>query len=114
MVERGAHVARLLLDRGDTVVGLDNLNSYYDPQLTRSSQWLLAMLLAASLGATSLLLWHAHELALSVQLLWALGLTVLLHAAAALGGQRGLGDWWRAAPMQAHEVHPRQTVVPQR
>ena len=31
----GAHVARLLLDRGDTVVGLDNLNSYYDPQLKR-------------------------------------------------------------------------------
>lgn len=31
----GAHVAGLLLDRGDTVVGLDNLNSYYDPQLKR-------------------------------------------------------------------------------
>ena len=31
----GAHVARLLLDRGDTVVGLDNLNAYYDPQLKR-------------------------------------------------------------------------------
>lgn len=29
----GAHVARLLLDRGDTVVGIDNLNAYYDPQL---------------------------------------------------------------------------------
>jgi UDP-glucuronate 4-epimerase len=25
--------ARILLDRGDTVVGLDNLNAYYDPQL---------------------------------------------------------------------------------
>lgn len=100
---------------GEPKDGFDiEVQRYYDPQLTRSSQWLLAMLLAASLGATSLLLWHAHELALSVQLLWALGLTVLLHAAAALGGQRGLGDWWRAAPMQAHEVHPRQTVVPQR
>jgi UDP-glucuronate 4-epimerase len=31
----GSHVARLLLDRGDTVVGLDNLNAYYDPQLKR-------------------------------------------------------------------------------
>jgi UDP-glucuronate 4-epimerase len=29
----GSHVARILLDRGDTVVGLDNLNAYYDPQL---------------------------------------------------------------------------------
>jgi UDP-glucuronate 4-epimerase len=31
----GSHVARLLLDRGDSVVGLDNLNAYYDPQLKR-------------------------------------------------------------------------------
>ena len=31
----GAHVARLLLDRGDNVIGLDNLNSYYDPQIKR-------------------------------------------------------------------------------
>ncbi|MBP6898922.1 MAG: NAD-dependent epimerase [Burkholderiaceae bacterium] len=29
----GSHVARILLDRGDTVVGLDNLNAYYDPKL---------------------------------------------------------------------------------
>jgi UDP-glucuronate 4-epimerase len=27
----GSHVAQALLARGDTVVGLDNLNSYYDP-----------------------------------------------------------------------------------
>ena len=31
----GSHVSRLLLDRGDRVVGLDNLNNYYDPQLKR-------------------------------------------------------------------------------
>ncbi len=29
----GSHVARRLLDRGEDVVGLDNLNAYYDPQL---------------------------------------------------------------------------------
>lgn len=29
----GYHVARILLERGDTVVGLDNLNDYYDPAL---------------------------------------------------------------------------------
>ena len=29
----GYHVARRLLDRGDTVVGLDNLNAYYDVSL---------------------------------------------------------------------------------
>jgi UDP-glucuronate 4-epimerase len=32
----GFHVARFLLDRGDAVVGLDNLNPYYDPQLKRA------------------------------------------------------------------------------
>ena len=29
----GSHVAHVLLDRGDTVVGLDNVNAYYDPTL---------------------------------------------------------------------------------
>lgn len=29
----GLHVARALLDRGDTVVGVDNLNAYYDVRL---------------------------------------------------------------------------------
>ena len=29
----GFHVAQILLARGDTVVGIDNLNSYYDPEL---------------------------------------------------------------------------------
>ena len=31
----GYHVARALLARGEAVVGIDNLNSYYDPQLKR-------------------------------------------------------------------------------
>ena len=31
----GAYVARALLARGDRVVGLDNFNEYYDPQLKR-------------------------------------------------------------------------------
>lgn len=29
----GMHVAKLLLERGDEVVGIDNLNDYYDPKL---------------------------------------------------------------------------------
>ena len=29
----GMHVAQLLLERGDQVVGIDNLNDYYDPKL---------------------------------------------------------------------------------
>ncbi len=31
----GMHTSLRLLERGDTVVGLDNLNDYYDPQLKR-------------------------------------------------------------------------------
>ena len=29
----GFHLSRRLLERGDTVVGLDNVNDYYDPKL---------------------------------------------------------------------------------
>ncbi len=32
----GMHVARRLLDRGEAVVGIDNLNPYYDPALKRA------------------------------------------------------------------------------
>lgn len=32
----GMHVARLLLERGDEVVGVDNLNPYYDPRLKQA------------------------------------------------------------------------------
>ena len=31
----GMHLSQRLLARGDTVVGVDNLNDYYDPQLKR-------------------------------------------------------------------------------
>lgn len=33
----GSHVAQKLLARGDAVVGLDNLNSYYDPARKRAN-----------------------------------------------------------------------------
>jgi UDP-glucuronate 4-epimerase len=37
----GFHVSRRLLDRGDEVVGIDNLNAYYDPALKESRLALL-------------------------------------------------------------------------
>ena len=37
----GFHLTRRLLDRGDTVVGLDNLNNYYDVGLKRNRLMLL-------------------------------------------------------------------------
>jgi UDP-glucuronate 4-epimerase len=33
----GSHTAQRLLERGDTVIGLDNLNDYYDPQRKRAN-----------------------------------------------------------------------------
>ena len=32
----GSATARALLERGDRVVGIDNLNEYYDPALKRA------------------------------------------------------------------------------
>src|SRR5690349_13217943 len=37
----GFHTARRLLERGDHVVGLDNLNAYYDPALKQARVALL-------------------------------------------------------------------------
>ena len=37
----GFHLVRRLLDRGDTVVGLDSLNSYYDVRLKQDRLMLL-------------------------------------------------------------------------
>jgi UDP-glucuronate 4-epimerase len=38
----GSHVAHVLLDRGDEVVGLDNVNDYYDPALKHARLKMLA------------------------------------------------------------------------
>ncbi len=38
----GSHVAETLLKRGDTVVGVDNFNDYYDPARKRANAALLA------------------------------------------------------------------------
>jgi len=32
----GMHVAKILLDRGDNIIGIDSLNEYYDPSLKNS------------------------------------------------------------------------------
>ena len=29
----GMHVAKYLLERGDTIIGIDNINNYYDTKL---------------------------------------------------------------------------------
>ena len=45
----GAEVARRLLERGDAVVGVDNLNSYYDPALKQARLHRLQQLVVAHL-----------------------------------------------------------------
>ena len=40
----GYHTAKLLLERGDEVVGLDNLNDYYDPSLKAARLDILTVL----------------------------------------------------------------------
>ena len=43
----GSHLSHRLLDRGDEVLGYDNLNDYYDPTLKHAR---LARLQARTLG----------------------------------------------------------------
>ena len=33
----GFHLTKALLNRGDEVIGIDNLNDYYDPALKKTS-----------------------------------------------------------------------------
>jgi UDP-glucuronate 4-epimerase len=56
----GFHVVRRLLARGDTVVGLDNLNTYYDPRLKEAR---LAVLDAEAGNAAGSWRFHRADLA---------------------------------------------------
>jgi UDP-glucuronate 4-epimerase len=55
----GAAVAERLLDRGEQVVGIDNLNSYYDPALKQARLQRLQAQAAASGSPSS---WTFHQL----------------------------------------------------
>ncbi len=48
----GSYVARYLIDRGEDVVGIDNLNNYYDPQLKRDRlKWIVESTERESVGS---------------------------------------------------------------
>ena len=51
----GSHVCEALLSRGDTVVGLDNFNDFYDPRLKEENRALLERHAAFSLVRGSIL-----------------------------------------------------------
>jgi UDP-glucuronate 4-epimerase len=78
----GAHVARALLDRGDSVVGIDNLNAYYTVALKKAR-------LADLVGAHPAFRFVAADFADSAALLTAIddaGLDAIVH----LGAQAGV------------------------
>ena len=71
----GMHVCQALLARGDRVIGLDNLNAYYDPQLKRDRLAHITQgLSAAALEAQAFRFVHADVADLSA-------LQALMHAA---------------------------------
>ncbi len=49
----GSHVAAALLERGEPVIGLDNVNAYYDPDLKRARLARLQKLTPRGLSETS-------------------------------------------------------------
>ena len=84
----GYHVARRLLDRGETVVGLDNVNSYYDPALKEARLARLGTLKGFSLHRADL----ADREAMAAFFAWHEGLTGIVHLAAQAGVRHSLTD----------------------
>ncbi len=78
----GAHVARALLNRGEKVFGIDNLNDYYAPDLKRAR---LDRLVGASSGFT----FQAVDFADSAALIGAIGSESITHIVH-LGAQAGV------------------------
>ncbi|QVL52751.1 MAG: NAD-dependent epimerase [Cyanobium sp. M30B3] len=83
----GAAVCERLLDRGEQVVGVDNLNPYYDPALKRARLERLGAQVAAS-GCPSA--WRFHQLHLAdgpalAALLAAVAPSRVIHLAAQAG-----------------------------
>jgi UDP-glucuronate 4-epimerase len=83
----GSHVARRLLERGDTVAGVDNLNTYYDPTLKRARLAELAPFPAFRFQELDLAADGALEAALADT-----GVHRVVHLAAQAGVRYGLKD----------------------
>lgn len=88
----GAHLCRTLLARGERVIGLDNLNPYYDPQLKQAR--LAAMTAAAPPGAFT---FHHLDLADTEAVLALMAAHPALDRVAHLGAQAGV-RWSLEAP----------------
>ena len=84
----GLHVARALLARGDEVIGIDDLNAYYDPRLKQAR-------LAALQAADGKFRFHRVDLADAAALSGALGASEvdrIVHLAAQAGVRHSLDN----------------------
>lgn len=93
----GSHVARQLLDHGDEVVGVDDLNDAYDPRL---KVWRLAQLQGAKGFA-----FHRADIADREgmgRVFEAEGFEAVLHLAARAGVRQSLQDPWIYLRTNAH------------
>ncbi len=82
----GSHVCHRLLDRGEEVVGVDNMNAYYDPALKRAR--------LARLAAKPGFAFHEMDIATEGALatLAGQGITKVVHLAAQAGVRHSLDD----------------------
>ncbi|PPT10493.1 UDP-glucose 4-epimerase [Geitlerinema sp. FC II] len=84
----GSHLVETLLDRGETVIGVDQFNDYYDPAIKRKN-------IAAALGRSNFQLIEDNVQALDWNALLD-GVNVVYHQAAQAGVRASWGEGFRA------------------
>ena len=89
----GSHTAQTLIERGDRVVGLDNLNDYYDPARKRANLQELAALPGAAKSFT-FVEGDIRDRALVGKLFAEHGFTAVAHLAAMAGVRVSVDDPW--------------------
>jgi UDP-glucuronate 4-epimerase len=89
----GSHTATSLLERGDRVVGLDNLNDYYDPARKRQNLKELGALPGAAERFT-FVEGDIRNRALVVELFGKHAFTAVAHLAAMAGVRASVDDPW--------------------
>jgi UDP-glucuronate 4-epimerase len=89
----GSHTAQTLIERGDKVVGIDNLNDYYDPARKRANLKELAALPGADQSFT-FVQGDIRDRALLEKLFTEHGFTAVAHLAAMAGVRVSVDDPW--------------------
>ncbi|WP_017662991.1 NAD-dependent epimerase/dehydratase family protein [Baaleninema simplex] len=84
----GSHLVETLLDRGETVIGVDQFNDYYDPAIKRKN-------IAGALGRSNFQLIEDNVQALDWNALLD-GVNVVYHQAAQAGVRASWGEGFRA------------------